>query len=88
MCGGTLVNHYKIITAAHCITDVYTYINNGQNIRRLLKPTTIYPTIESRLLVYLGLHSISNLQFNPKHSAVAFEVSKINIVIIKIYFFK
>jgi V8-like Glu-specific endopeptidase len=43
-CGGTLINHFTILTAAHCILTSDTEEFNNETIIHLITPNEYYPT--------------------------------------------
>ena len=43
-CGGTLINHFTILTAAHCILTSDTEELNNETITHLITPNEYYPT--------------------------------------------
>lgn len=64
-CGGTLINSYTILTAAHCIVYDFNYPFNGIDLTFLVIPNDYYPTFESMFDIYLGAHDTSFLFDSP-----------------------
>ena len=79
-CGGTLINHNTILTAAHCIYKEIAYEFNGTDYLIPITLNEYYSTWESMFRVYLGAHDISNIRDNTSLPAVVRTVSKIIIV--------
>ena len=79
MCGGTLIRPNVVLTAAHCIGTEFEF-KNGQFIP--YTPNSDFPTFESTLDVYAGLHDKStiNSSRDVPLPAVRVKVSKIIMV--------
>jgi hypothetical protein len=75
-CGGTLINHYTILTAAHCINKEIEYVYNGATVILPVKPNKYFPTLESTFTVLLGIHDLNT--FTPP--SVAFTVKSVIMV--------
>ena len=59
-CGGTLINLYTILTAAHCIASSVDI----EDVSYPVTTNTRYPTLESMFKIYIGAHDISFLKKN------------------------
>lgn len=71
VCGGTLINRYTILTAAHCISTSFKY-----------GTTTLYvdnPFDSTQYTVYVGLNNDSFIDTGvpPPYPAVAMSVNNI-----------
>ena len=72
-CGGTLLNHYTIITSAHCRPDSFYYIYGSSQFLISISPNKYYPTYESMFNVTFGAHNMSNISppsFNASISKI------------------
>lgn len=82
-CGGTLIRPNVVLTAAHCITDVFEDILNHYV---PYAPNAEYPTLESTFDIYAGLFDISVLKSpNPPSPVVRSKVIKIIEVFTKLF---
>ena len=81
MCGGTLINGYTVLSAAHCIVDSFDKTINGTSYSFLIYHTNnpYNPTFQSMFKIYLGAHNISFV-FNgasPPSPTVMYNVSDV-----------
>lgn len=56
-CGGTIINRYTVLTAAHCLNKIYT--TGYTSIP--LEPNEFFPTYESMFDIYVGIFDKSFL---------------------------
>jgi hypothetical protein len=71
MCGGTLINRFTVMSAAHCIPDSEIncyYMDNQIKVTVPLIFNQYYPNLASMFDVYLGVQDISFLQSGNKPS--------------------
>ena len=73
-CGGTLINHNTVLSAAHCISTKIDY--NGATYSAI---NFKYPTLESTFKIILGAHDVSFMETNsqPGIGVVISNVSKV-----------
>jgi V8-like Glu-specific endopeptidase len=79
-CGGTLIDKSTILTASHCIIGSFDQTINGTTYILPIELNDKYPTYESMLTVYLGIHDLSNLGSNNDNNispVVKMKVSRI-----------
>lgn len=76
-CGGSLIDVYTVLTAAHCIERFVTIEETGEKYR--VRPNKYHPTIGSAYAVYVGLHDKSRIGGNIS-PAVKMEVEDVIVV--------
>ena len=82
ICGGTLINPRVVMTAGHCIPSSVVYSYYGYPMTLPVLPNAYYPTLESMLSVYSGVHDISFVLNGetPSPPGLLSTVSSINVV--------
>ena len=59
-CAGTLIRRNVVLTAAHCMEDVFYDDNN--DISAIYEPNEFHPTAESTYALYGGLFNLENIE--------------------------
>ena len=74
-CDGTLISTRQVLTAAHCIPTAITFMYMGVTYTIPIITNNYYPTMESMLAVYLGVHNISSIQNDGTFTAPTVQMS-------------
>ena len=69
-------NRYAILTAAHCIPKTVKFNNKLHKV----ETNTHYPTIESMLSIYLGIHDIAFLRNHTQNRVTVSNVIRVKIL--------
>lgn len=72
-CGGTLIDRYTILSAAHCIVSEFQM---GYFEKIEIVPNKYYPTYESMFTIYAGVYNIS---FHKNHQPVTYPGVKLSL---------
>ena len=54
-CGGTLITFYTILTAAQCMSTLFSIDFNNTKVYYNITPNAYYPTWESMFDIYVGV---------------------------------
>lgn len=82
-CGGTLIDRYTVLTAAHCYLKTVTQEDkNGKEREIPVRLNKYHKTFESMYTIYVGMHDTSTINDeNRKLDGVKMEVHKfINVI--------
>ena len=83
MCGGTLVNRYTVLTAAHCIQTSFTESINDQS----YVVSVANPYDSSQFVVYVGVNNNYFLTSGSEPSYPAVKMTVWNVIRVREYIF-
>jgi hypothetical protein len=70
------LNHYTIISSAHCLPNYFYYNYLDASFLIPILPNKYYPTYESMFVITLGAHNISNVS-PPSFNASVSKIIKV-----------